>query len=91
MASAAFDELDRDDARTAVAALAVLAAVELALVPVGTAAFLGMAAVLGMGTGAVYGLLQDYTVGFLLLALTAAAAAGYTATAVRRRARTDVR
>jgi len=44
-----------------------------------------------MGTGAVYGLLQDYTVGFLLLALTAAAAAGYTATAVRRRARTDVR
>jgi MFS transporter, NNP family, nitrate/nitrite transporter len=114
---------------TAVAALAVVAALELPLVPIGTVAFLGVAAALGMGTGAVfalvarlvapervgavtgvvgaagglggffpplvmglvYGLLQDYTVGFLLLALTAAAAAGYTATAVRRRARTDVR
>jgi MFS transporter, NNP family, nitrate/nitrite transporter len=104
--------------------LALLAAVERPLVPVGTVAFLGMAAALGTGTGAVfalvarlvpaervgavtgvvgaagglggffpplvmgtvYGALGDYTVGFLLLALTAAAAALYTATAMRRRA-----
>jgi MFS transporter, NNP family, nitrate/nitrite transporter len=41
--------------------------------------------------GLVHGLLQDYTVGFLLLALTAGVAAGYTATAVRRRTHSDVR
>ncbi|MQA79636.1 MAG: MFS transporter [Streptosporangiales bacterium] len=40
-----------------VAALAVLASVELALVPFGTIAFLGMAAALGGGAGAVFALL----------------------------------
>jgi NNP family nitrate/nitrite transporter-like MFS transporter len=103
--------------------LAVLAAFELPLVPVGTVAFLGLAAALGTGTGAVfavlarlveparvgavtglvgaagglggffpplvmglvYGALGDYTVGFALLAITAAAAGVLTVTAVRRR------
>jgi MFS transporter, NNP family, nitrate/nitrite transporter len=112
-------------AYTATAVLAVIAALELALIPVGTIAFLGMAAALGAGTGAVfalvarlvepervgsvtgvvgaagglggffpplvmglvYGALDDYTVGYLLLALTAAIAAVFTATVVRRRAR----
>jgi NNP family nitrate/nitrite transporter-like MFS transporter len=112
-----------------VAVLAVVASLELPLVPIRTIAFLGMAAALGTGTGgvfallarlvapdrvgavtgvvgaagglggffpplvmgAVHGLLQDYTVGFLLLALTSAGAAVFTATAVRRRARSDVR
>jgi NNP family nitrate/nitrite transporter-like MFS transporter len=41
---------------TAVAGLAVVAALELALIPVGTIAFLGMAAALGTGTGAVFAL-----------------------------------
>jgi NNP family nitrate/nitrite transporter-like MFS transporter len=39
-----------------VAALALLASLELDLVPVGTAAFLGMAAALGAGSGAVFAL-----------------------------------
>jgi MFS transporter, NNP family, nitrate/nitrite transporter len=103
--------------------LAVLAAFELPLVPVGTVAFLGLAAALGTGTGAVfavlarlveparvgavtglvgaagglggffpplvmglvYGALGDYTVGYVLLAITAAAAGVLTVTAVRRR------
>jgi MFS transporter, NNP family, nitrate/nitrite transporter len=111
-------------AYTATAVLAVLASLELALIPVGTIAFLGMAAALGAGTGAVfalvarlvppervgsvtgvvgaagglggffpplvmglvYGSLDDYTVGYLLLAVTAAIAALFTATVVRRRA-----
>lgn len=111
-------------AYAAVAALAVLAAFELPLVPVGTVAFLGVAAALGTGTGAVfalvarlvepdrvgavtgvvgaagglggffpplvmglvYGTLGDYSVGFLLLAVTAAAAGMFTMTVVRRRA-----
>lgn len=110
-------------AYTATAVLAVIAALELALIPVGTVAFLGIAAALGAGTGAVfalvarlvepervgsvtgvvgaagglggffpplvmglvYGALDDYTVGYLLLALTAAIAAAFTATVVRRR------
>lgn len=105
--------------------LALVAAVELPLVPVGTLAFLGMAAALGAGTGGVfalvarlvvpervgavtgvvgaagglggffpplvmglvYGAVSDYTIGFLLLAVTAAVAAAFTATIVRRRAR----
>jgi MFS transporter, NNP family, nitrate/nitrite transporter len=112
-------------AYTATAVLVIIAALELALIPVGTIAFLGMAAALGAGTGAVfalvarlvepervgsvtgvvgaagglggffpplvmglvYGALDDYTVGYLLLALTAAIAAVFTATVVRRRAR----
>jgi MFS transporter, NNP family, nitrate/nitrite transporter len=107
-----------------VAVLAVVAALELALIPVGTVAFLGMAAALGAGSGAVfalvarlvppervgsvtgvvgaagglggffpplvmgliYGSLDDYTWGFLLLAITAALSGLFTATAVRRRA-----
>jgi MFS transporter, NNP family, nitrate/nitrite transporter len=107
----------------AVTLLAVLAAFELPLIPVGTVAFLGLAAALGTGTGAVfalvarlvdpervgavtglvgaagglggffpplvmglvYGALGDYTVGFVLLALTAAAAGALTVTAARRR------
>jgi MFS transporter, NNP family, nitrate/nitrite transporter len=107
-------------AYTATAVLAVLASLELALIPVGTIAFLGMAAALGAGTGAVfalvarlvppervgsvtgvvgaagglgglvmglvYGSLDDYTVGYLLLAVTAAFAALFTATVVRRSA-----
>lgn len=36
--------------------------------------------------GLVYGSLDDYTVGYLLLAVTAAIAALFTATVVRRRA-----
>jgi NNP family nitrate/nitrite transporter-like MFS transporter len=109
----------------AVALLAVVAAFELPLVPVGTVAFLGLAAALGAGTGAVfalvarlvpaervgavtgvvgaagglggffpplvmglvYGALGDYTIGFVLLAATAATAALFTATTVRRRVR----
>jgi MFS transporter, NNP family, nitrate/nitrite transporter len=107
----------------AVTLLAVLAAFELPLIPVGTIAFLGLAAALGAGTGAVfalvarlvapervgavtglvgaagglggffpplvmgvvYGALADYSLGFVLLALTAAAAGALTTTAVRRR------
>ena len=107
-----------------VAVFAVLAAFQLPLIPVATIAFLGMAAALGTGTGAVfalvarmvaaervgavtgvvgaagglggffpplvmglvYGSLGSYTVGFLLLAATAAAAGAFTATIVRRRA-----
>lgn len=107
---------------TAVTALAVLAAFQLPLVPVGTIAFLGLAGALGTGTGAVfalvsrvvaaervgavtgvvgaagglggffpplvmglvYGSLGSYTLGFLLLAATAALAGGVTSTAVRR-------
>ena len=105
--------------------LALLAAAQFDLVPIGTLAFLGMAAALGTATGAVFGLLArlvmpervgavtgvvgaagglggffpplvmgliygalgDYTIGFLLLAATATTAAGFTATAMRRRAR----
>ena len=108
----------------AVTALALLAAFELDLVPVGTLAFLGLAAALGAGAGAVfalvarlvpservgamtgvvgaagglggffpplvmglvYGASGDYSLGFVLLAVTAAAAAAFTATTVRRRA-----
>jgi MFS transporter, NNP family, nitrate/nitrite transporter len=105
----------------AVALRAVVAAFELPLIPVGTAAFLGMAAALGAGTGAVFalvarlveppqvgavtgvvgaagglggffpplvmgavsGALGSYTVGFLLLAATAATAGAFTATTMR--------
>ncbi|HLU58621.1 MAG TPA: MFS transporter [Pseudonocardia sp.] len=108
-----------------VTALAVLAALELPLVPIGTVAFLGLAAALGVGTGAVFALLarlvepervgavtglvgaagglggffpplvmglthgifDDYSLGYVLLALTAAAAGALTATTVRRRVR----
>jgi MFS transporter, NNP family, nitrate/nitrite transporter len=111
-------------AYAAVALLAVVVAFEPPLVPVGTVAFLGTAAALGTGTGAVfalvaqlvpadrvgtvtgvvgasgglggffpplvmglvYGALGSYLVGFLLLALTAAAAGLFTGTALRRRA-----
>jgi MFS transporter, NNP family, nitrate/nitrite transporter len=111
-------------AYSATAALALLASLELALIPIGTIAFLGMAAALGAGSGAVfalvarlvppervgsvtgvvgaagglggffpplvmgavYGTLDDYTVGYILLAITAAIAALFTATVVRRRA-----
>lgn len=107
----------------AVTLLAVLAAFELPLIPVGTVAFLGLAAALGLGTGAVfalvarlveperigavtglvgaagglggffpplvmglvYGVMGDYSVGYILLAITAAAAGALTTTAVRRR------
>ena len=107
----------------AVAVLAVVAALGFPLVPVGTIAFLGMAAALGSGTGAVfalvarlvpggqvgtvtgvvgaagglggffpplvmgavYGASGNYTIGFLLLAATAAAACSFTATAIRNR------
>jgi MFS transporter, NNP family, nitrate/nitrite transporter len=107
-----------------VATFAVLAAFQLPLIPVATIAFLGMAAALGTGTGAVfalvarmvatervgavtgvvgaagglggffpplvmglvYGSLGSYALGFLLLAATAATAAVFTATIVRRRA-----
>ena len=41
----------------AITALAAVAAIELALVPLGTIPFLGMAAALGTGTGAVFALL----------------------------------
>jgi MFS transporter, NNP family, nitrate/nitrite transporter len=105
----------------AVTVLAVLAAFELPLIPVGTVAFLGLAAALGVGTGAVfalvarlvepervgavtglvgaagglggffpplvmglvYGALGDYTVGFVLLAITAASAGVLTVARVR--------
>ncbi|NDL59668.1 MFS transporter [Phytoactinopolyspora mesophila] len=108
----------------AVSCLAVLAAFELDLIPFGTVAFLGMAAALGAGAGAVFTLVArmvraenvgavtgfvgaagglggffpplvmgvvftatgSYTWGFILLALTAAAAFAYTATSVRRQA-----
>jgi NNP family nitrate/nitrite transporter-like MFS transporter len=107
----------------AVCLLAVLASFELPLVPMGTVGFLGLAAALGIGTGAVfalvarlvepervgavtglvgaagglggffpplvmglvYGVLGDYSLGFVLLALTAATAGVLTATALRRR------
>jgi NNP family nitrate/nitrite transporter-like MFS transporter len=107
----------------AVTLLAALAAFELPLIPVGTIAFLGLAAALGAGTGAVfalvarlvapervgavtglvgacgglggffpplvmglvYGAFADYSLGFVLLALTAATAGVLTATAVRHR------
>lgn len=107
------------------AALAVLASVELPLLPVGTVAFLGMAAMLGAGAGAVfallaqlvpvtqvgsatgvvgaagglggffpplvmgaiYGSIGDYTVGFLLLAATAAFAAVFTRVVTARYSR----
>jgi NNP family nitrate/nitrite transporter-like MFS transporter len=107
-----------------VAALALLAAFELPLVPLGTPAFLGMAAALGAGSGAVfalvarlvppdrvgsvtgvvgaagglggffpplvmgavYGATNDYTWGYILLAVTAGAASAFTTTAVRRHA-----
>ncbi len=107
----------------AVTLLAVLAAFELPLIPVGTAAFLGLAAALGVGTGAVFALvarlvepervgavtgvvgaagglggffpplvmglvysaLGDYSLGYVLLAIIAAAAGALTTTAVRRR------
>ncbi|HSK26200.1 MAG TPA: MFS transporter [Jiangellales bacterium] len=110
------------------ALLALLAALERPLVPVGTLAFLGMAALLGLGTGAVfalvallveparvgsvtgvvgaagglggffpplvmgaiYGATGDYSLGFVLLALTAGAALAYTATVIRPRARSQV-
>nr|WP_092888108.1 MFS transporter [Actinopolymorpha cephalotaxi] len=109
-----------------IALLAVVAATRPPLVPVGTAAFLGMAAALGAGSGAVfalvaalvpaqevgtvtglvgaagglggffpplvmgtvYGLMADYSWGYILLAVTAAAAAAFTATMVRRRVAT---
>ncbi|MFJ3099395.1 MFS transporter [Streptomyces hydrogenans] len=107
-----------------VASCAFLASFETELVPVGTAAFLGMAAGLGAGSGAVFALVarlvpaervgsvtgvvgaagglggffpplvmgsiesvtHDYTWGFVLLAVTAAAACALTSTVVRRRA-----
>ena len=106
-----------------VAAFASVVAFQPPLMPVGTAAFLGMAAALGAGTGAVfalvarmvaaervgavtgvvgaagglggffpplvmglvYGALGGYGVGFALLAVTALAAALFTATIVQRR------
>jgi NNP family nitrate/nitrite transporter-like MFS transporter len=111
---------------TAVAVFAALAALHLPLIPMATIAFLGMAAALGAGTGAVfalvarmvaaervgavtgivgaagglggffpplvmglvYGVLGNYAVGLLLLAVTAAGAATFTATIVHRRAAT---
>jgi MFS transporter, NNP family, nitrate/nitrite transporter len=107
-----------------VTALAGLAAFEFALIPLGTIAFLGMAAALGGGAGATFALvarlapqdqvgavtgfvgaagglggffpplvmggvftwLNDYSLGYALLALTAAAAAAYTWFAVRAHA-----
>lgn len=103
--------------------LAFLAALELSLVPVGTLALLGLAAVLGLGTGAVfalvsrlappdkvgsvtgvvgaagglggffpplvmgavYGIVGDYTLGFVLLGATALLALGYTWLVIRPR------
>lgn len=111
-------------ALTAVTLFAALAAVQPALLPLGTVVFLGMAAALGAGTGAVfalvarvvapervgavtgvvgaagglggffpplvmglvYGALGAYTFGFVLLAVTAAVAAVFTATVVRAHA-----
>ena len=107
-----------------VAAFASVVAFQPPLLPVATIAFLGMAAALGSGTGAVfalvarmvpaervgsvtgvvgaagglggffpplvmglvYGALGGYTVGFVLLAITALGAALFTATVVRHRA-----
>ncbi|MHA6620698.1 MFS transporter [Pseudonocardia sp. DLS-67] len=107
----------------AVCLLAVLASFELPLLPLGTIVFLGLAAALGVGTGAVfavvarlveparvgavtglvgaagglggffpplvmglvYGVLGDYSLGFVLLALTAAVAGALTVTVLRRR------
>lgn len=109
----------------AAAGLAVLAAFELDLMPVGTIAFLGLAAVLGAAAGGVfalvaqlvpvervgsvtgvvgaagglggfvpplvmgyiYGRSDDYSLGYVLLAIVAAAAAIFTSTVVRRGAR----
>lgn len=109
----------------ALAALALLASFELPLIPLGTLAFLGMAAALGAGSGAVFALVarlvpseqvgsvtgvvgaagglggffpplvmgavfgatDDYTWGFVLLAVTAGATTAFTATTVRCRAR----
>ncbi|MFD7766140.1 nitrate/nitrite transporter [Streptomyces sp. NPDC059787] len=111
-------------AYAAIAALALLASLELPLVPTGTLAFLGIAAALGAGSGAVFALVtrlvpadrvgsvtgvvgaagglggffpplvmgavysiaDDYTWGYLLLALTAAATCAFTATVVRHHA-----
>lgn len=117
-------------AYAAITALALLASLQLALMPVGTLAFLGMAAALGTASGAVFALVarvvpagqvgavtglvgaagglggffpplvmgavysvsDDYTWGYLLLALIAAAACAFTATVIRHRAlRPDVR
>ena len=107
------------------AALALVAALEAPLIPVGTVAFLGIAAMLGLGTGAVfalvarlvepervgsvtgvvgaagglggffpplvmgavYGATGDYSLGYVLLAVTGGAALAYTAISIRRRAR----
>lgn len=106
------------------AALAALAAAELDLIPLGTIAFLGLAAALGAGSGGVFALVakmvepdkvgavtgvvgaaggiggffpplimgavyantDDYSLGYVLLALTAALACVYTATRVRKHA-----
>ncbi|WP_214407035.1 MFS transporter [Pseudonocardia lacus] len=57
-------------AYAAVALLAVVAAFELALVPVGTIAFLGMAAALGTGTGAVFALVAQLVAGDRVGAVT---------------------
>lgn len=113
----------------AAALLAVVAAAEVALIPIGTAAFLGLAACLGAGSGgvfalvarlvepqkvgavtgfvgaagglggffpplvmgAVYSATNDYSWGYILLALTAAAACLYTATTVRRHVQNHAR
>lgn len=110
----------------AAALLAALAAAELQLLPAGTVAFLGLAAVLGAASGAtfalvsrlappgtvgsvtgvvgaagglggffpplvmgiVYGLTGDYTLGLLLLAVSALATAAFTWWPVRRAAQT---
>ena len=110
----------------AAAALAVLAAARLNLLPAGTVAFLGLAAMLGAASGAcfalvarvapaekvggvtgivgaagglggfvpplvmgaLYGATGSYTIGLLLLALVALAAAVYTWLILRREART---
>jgi NNP family nitrate/nitrite transporter-like MFS transporter len=110
----------------AACALAVLAAAQLNLLPAGTVAFLGLAAVLGAASGgcfalvarvapaekvggvtgivgaagglggfvpplvmgAIYGATGTYTVGLLLLAVVALAAAAYTWLVMRREART---
>jgi MFS transporter, NNP family, nitrate/nitrite transporter len=106
----------------AIAVLASVAAAELPLIPIGTLAFLGMAAALGAGSGAVFalvaqivppervgavtgmvgaagglggffpplvmggvfGLVGDYSLGYVLLALAAALTCAFTATTVRR-------
>jgi MFS transporter, NNP family, nitrate/nitrite transporter len=111
----------------AAAVLAALAAVELPLIPIGTIAFLGLAATLGASSGAcfalvarvaprekvgavtgvvgaagglggfvpplvmgaLYGALGDYSVGLLLLAVVALAAAAYTWFGMRPNRRGD--